>query len=168
MTPFRDYGFTHAEGDDPRAWSEPYYSEANRTQIQFGSIPGPLDPVFNHTMGLSFMESPLRDEEETDGMLATNAVERFQNFSRDGIGKKGADKPFFHSVGFHKPHLPHIVPKKYFDMYKLEDISLPPNPRVPIGFKEENWHANGNVEMKKYNLNAGPEFEKEGFAFNNP
>jgi iduronate 2-sulfatase len=168
MTPFRNYGFTHAEGDDPRAWTEQYYAEANNTQTQFGSIPGPLDPVFNHTMGLSFMESPLSDEEETDGMLATNAVERFANFSRDGIGKKGANKPFFHSVGFHKPHLPHIVPKKYFDMYKLEDVSLPPNRNCPVGFKEENWHNNGNVEMESYNLNAGPEFKKEGFSFSHP
>ena len=57
---------------------------------------------FNGTQGASFLESPLTDEEETDGMLATNAVERFANFSRDGIGKKGADKPFFHAVGLHK------------------------------------------------------------------
>jgi len=168
MTPWSNFGFKHSQGDDPRAWSEPYYAEANRTQEQWGSIPGPHDPVFNGTAGLSFMESPLSDEEETDGILATNAVERFANFSRDGVGKKGSNKPFFHSVGFHKPHLPHIVPSKYFDLYKLEEISLPPNPKVPVGFKEENWHANGNIEMRAFNLNAGPEFKKEGFGFNHP
>jgi hypothetical protein len=52
--------------------------------------------------GLSFFESPLRDEEETDGMLATNTIERLANFSRDGIGKGGANKPFFLSTGLHK------------------------------------------------------------------
>eukprot|EP00928_Gymnodinium_smaydae_P090310 TRINITY_DN74136_c0_g1_i1.p1 TRINITY_DN74136_c0_g1~~TRINITY_DN74136_c0_g1_i1.p1 ORF type:complete len:575 (-),score=19.92 TRINITY_DN74136_c0_g1_i1:130-1791(-) len=161
-------GFKHVDGDDPRAWVEPYYIEANETQIQYGSIPGPHDPVFDHKAGLSFMESPLTDEEQTDGMLATNAVERFAKFSRDGIGKKGANRPFFHSVGFHKPHLPHIVPKKYFEMYNVSDVSLPPNRYVPVGFKEENWHANGNFEMESYNLNAGPEFAREKFGFNHP
>jgi len=162
--------FPHTAGDDPRAWSDEYYTEGNGnfSQEQWGSIPGPQQPFFNKTMGLSFMATQLSDEEEVDGMLATNAVERFANFSRDGIGKKGANKPFFHSVGFHKPHLPHIVPQKYFDMYELENVSLPPNPRVPTGFKEENWHANGNFEMESYNLNAGPEFRKEGFSFNHP
>ena len=43
-------------------------------------------------------------------------METISNFSRTGVGVKGAGKPFFLGVGLHKPHLPHIVPKKYFDM----------------------------------------------------
>jgi len=96
--------FTHASGDDPRAWSYgPYGVEANKTQEAWGTIPGPHDQVFNGTMGLSFMESPLPDEETTDGMLATGTIERLANFSREGIGKAGAGRPFFLSTGFHKP-----------------------------------------------------------------
>jgi iduronate 2-sulfatase len=140
---------SHARGDDARAWSYEYgYGvEANMSQEQWGSIPGPHSPVFNQTMGVSFLPTPdatywgaATDEETTDGMLAANAVERLANFSRDGIGKDGG-APFFHSVGFHKPHLPHIVPQKWFDMYPLDGVSLPPNSKVPSGFKEENWHT---------------------------
>merc|ERR1711871_1773709 len=47
-------------------------------------------------------------------------------------------------------------------------MGLPPNRQVPKGFKEENWHDNGNLEMESYNLNAGPEFKREGFAFTRP
>jgi arylsulfatase A-like enzyme len=132
--------FRHTNGDDPRAWS--YYDygvEANVTQEQWGGIPGPHDPIYNGTMGLSYFESPLSDEQQTDGMLATNAVLRFRNFSRDGIGKEGGNRPFFHAVGFHKPHLPHVAPKKYFDLYDVTKVSLPPNPKVPSGFMEHNW-----------------------------
>ena len=161
MMPRHHSGFSHKEGDDPRAWSNGYAVEANFSQEQWGSIPGPYDPVFNYRMGLSFNESNLSDEEQTDGMLANDAIQKLDEF-------RGIDKPFFLAVGFHKPHLPHIVPKKYFDLYDPANITLPPNPRVPSNFLEENWHADGNAEMMSYNLNAGPEFAKEGFAFNNP
>jgi arylsulfatase A-like enzyme len=36
------------------------------------------------------------------------------------------DKPFLLTLGFHKPHMPWNVPKKYFDMYPLDTIQLPP------------------------------------------
>jgi hypothetical protein len=72
------------------------------------------------------------------GQIATNAIARLANFSAAGIGKVGG-KPFFHAVGFHKPHTPWIVPAKYFDLYDENTVSLPANPKVPVGFKEENW-----------------------------
>jgi arylsulfatase A-like enzyme len=37
------------------------------------------------------------------------------------------DKPFFLACGFHKPHMPWNVPRKYYDMYPLESIQLPPS-----------------------------------------
>jgi arylsulfatase A-like enzyme len=36
------------------------------------------------------------------------------------------DKPFFLAVGLHKPHMPWSVPKKYYDLFPLESIELPP------------------------------------------
>ncbi|MBI2481299.1 MAG: sulfatase, partial [Planctomycetia bacterium] len=37
------------------------------------------------------------------------------------------DKPFFLAVGLVKPHMPFSVPKKWFDMFPLESIELPPH-----------------------------------------
>lgn len=39
---------------------------------------------------------------------------------------KSHEKPFFLTAGFHKPHMPWNVPKKYFDMHPLDQIQLPP------------------------------------------
>jgi arylsulfatase A-like enzyme len=36
------------------------------------------------------------------------------------------DKPFFLAVGLHKPHMAWNVPKKYYDLFPLESIQLPP------------------------------------------
>ena len=42
------------------------------------------------------------------------------------IIRKKHDRPFYLGVGFIRPHTPLYAPKKYFDMYPLEDITLPP------------------------------------------
>lgn len=177
--------FAHTVGDDFRAWNHGTYgvegqllrpwpnTTQQKSEEQWGTIPGPREAIFNGSQGPDWMRSPLTDEEQTDGQLATNTVERLANFSRDGIGKAGG-KPFFLAVGFHKPHTPWIVPSKYFDLYDTDNISLAPNRRVPAGFLEENWHANGNVEIEKYTnpgvagSNPGPFNSSRGFGFNSP
>ncbi|MEX0988495.1 MAG: sulfatase [Bacteroidales bacterium] len=59
-----------------------------------------------------WMAAEGEDEDQPDGQVAAKAVE-FINSEHE--------KPFFLAVGFHKPHDPFIAPKKYFDMYPLED-----------------------------------------------
>ena len=39
---------------------------------------------------------------------------------------KKHDKPFFLACGLHKPHMPWNVPQKYYDMFPLDTIELPP------------------------------------------
>lgn len=44
------------------------------------------------------------------------------------LGKlKEQQQPFFLAVGFRKPHLPFIAPKKYWDLYRREDIKMASN-----------------------------------------
>jgi len=59
------------------------------------------------------------DEKEPDGATARRISQLITQHK---------DKPFFIGCGFHKPHLPWVAPRKYFDMYKLDQIKLPNTP----------------------------------------
>ncbi len=58
---------------------------------------------------------------KTPRMARPPAVSRVK--PRRGPSQTGA--PFFLAAGFYKPHLMWEAPKKYFDLYKPEDIRLP-------------------------------------------
>mmetsp|Transcript_30084 Transcript_30084/g.79257 ORF Transcript_30084/g.79257 Transcript_30084/m.79257 type:complete len:559 (-) Transcript_30084:61-1737(-) len=45
-------------------------------------------------------------------------------------------RPFFLGVGFHKPHLPWQASKKFFDLYPLENVSMPRHPHPPVGMPD--------------------------------
>jgi arylsulfatase A-like enzyme len=52
--------------------------------------------------------------------------------------RENRTKPFFLAVGFGKPHSPPTAPKKFYDLWDVDAIPLPPNfaprPTVPEGF----------------------------------
>ncbi len=68
---------------------------------------------------LSWTPTNRPDAEEPDGATARRIVQ---------LITENKDQPFFIGCGFHKPHLPWVAPRKYFDMYKLDDIKLPATP----------------------------------------
>ena len=54
--------------------------------------------------------------------------ERNAQWAADRIAQfaeQKSDQPFFLGVGFVRPHTPCIAPKKYFDMFPLDEIELP-------------------------------------------
>lgn len=100
--------------DDPPSW--------NQTVNPIGRDKAEEDLVFNAephrkiSGALSWLAADGIDEEQTDGMIATEAIRMMQQ-------KK--DEPFFLAVGFFRPHTPYVAPKKYFDLYPLNSLRLP-------------------------------------------
>jgi len=50
---------------------------------------------------------------------------RMVQWALDVLGQRHA-KPFFLAAGIYRPHLPWYAPRKYFDLYPLDQIALPP------------------------------------------
>jgi len=61
--------------------------------------------------------APERDEDLPDHQAAEWAVNQLQQQHK---------KPFLLMVGFMRPHVPWYVPKKWFDLYENDSITLPP------------------------------------------
>jgi len=74
--------------------------------------------------GAAFESADVPDNTYTDGKTAELAVTTLGD-----LAKK--DQPFFLAVGFVKPHLPFVSPKKYWDLYDPATITLPENPFYP-------------------------------------
>lgn len=64
---------------------------------------------------------PLKHDLKDEDIMDWHAV----NYTIERLSRK-ADRPFFLACGLHKPHLPFAVPRKYYDMFPLETIELPP------------------------------------------
>lgn len=67
------------------------------------------------------------DDVLADGQRATRAVQVLKRLAK-------ADDPFFLAVGFTKPHLPFVAPKRYWDLYRRADFSMPKNAGIPPGY----------------------------------
>lgn len=147
---FRNHGY-HSQGmgkifhggyDDPPTWSVPwttpkapmYARPENNTlhdrqhklpAVQPDTDAGGGTSRFN-TRGPAFEAADVPDNFFTDGKTAELAVATLQQLAAE-------KKPFFLAVGFAKPHLPFVAPKRYWDLYDPAKIELAPNPFRPRG-----------------------------------
>jgi len=100
--------------DDPKSW-EMIINPRGRDKDDEKLVRN-LTPKRPLGSALAFLSADGTDEEQTDGKIATEAIR---------LMEQRTDRPFFLAVGFFRPHVPCVAPKKYFDMYKLDEMVVP-------------------------------------------
>ena len=122
----------HGNRDDAQSWSagvtppNPAPKSGAERQAQRAARPAYAAP-------------DVVDDAEPDGKTAARAVETLKEIK---------DKPFFLAVGFLKPHLPFVAPKKYWDLYDPAAIPLAPNQSLPAGAPA--YASNNAGELRTY------------------
>ncbi|MGB0372737.1 MAG: sulfatase [Opitutales bacterium] len=102
----RHHDLLYASLDNAPDWSENTDAKLPRTQGWFYRNGKPFRYV---------------NEEDRDPMPDEISVEYAIN-----ILNQTHEKPFFLGVGLMRPHTPHVNPQKYFDLYPIESVTLPP------------------------------------------
>jgi len=78
------------------------------------------------------------DNAYNDGANALRAIEILEKL-------KSETQPFFFAVGFSKPHLPFVAPKKYWDLYKREDMPVAAFQEQPKNYVDVAFHNSGEI-----------------------
>src|SRR5690606_21496498 len=116
------YHTGHGNKNDRQSWSVPSWKFREEMKdlspVQRGDTTG-LESDFPAIKGnrLPFYCSDAPEEQMSDAVIADVAVERIRTLK---------DSTFFMAVGFIKPHLPFVAPRKYWDLYDPKTIRIPP------------------------------------------
>lgn len=91
-----------------------YHSEENLALMQKQKETG------KGRRGYFYEHGDYPEKEYLDWQIAEKSIQDLKKL-------KDQDKPFFLAVGFIRPHLPFVVPQKYWDMYDHSQIEIPDN-----------------------------------------
>jgi iduronate 2-sulfatase len=123
VTHFRSNGYTTAGA------GKIYHGGYDRTEEwdEYGNERGGPCKLLNPTDGvggIKFSPVDCGDAGISDYSIADYGIAQLQ---------RKHERPFLLTIGFHKPHMPWNVPKKYFDMYPLDRIEMPPYREDDLG-----------------------------------
>ena len=143
-----DIGPGRDGADDPASWNEAYNSPGPESKTPgFGETlqdnPGGLKKGAAGGNRFSTVEADGDHLVHSDGKTAEKAVELIHKY-------KDMNKPFFLAVGFVRPHVPLVAPRKYFEPYPIDKIVLPP--KIPndwddIPMNSANRRTSANWQM---------------------
>ncbi|MBI5385357.1 MAG: sulfatase-like hydrolase/transferase [Verrucomicrobia bacterium] len=141
----------HGNHEDPASWSVPHWGpktgpaggyvlkenrppQMTREEALFSNVPAKEAAKLPRGAATECADVP--DNTYGDGLIADEAIRRLR------AAKEKSAEPFFLAVGFLKPHLPFVAPKKYWDLYRREEFKLPSFQEPPRGapqFAPTSW-----------------------------
>jgi arylsulfatase A-like enzyme len=115
---YRVYGagkIYHGAGDRGGHWDDYFAGDGQGGKLGLKLHPTAKDDGVG---GIKFGPLACSDEEMPDYGMVSYCLKRMA---------EPGDRPWFIAAGLVKPHMPFSVPKKWFDMFPLETIELPPH-----------------------------------------
>lgn len=104
--------------DDPDSWDEVVNPRGrDKDDEALLTVHTPSLPLPDQ---MAFLAAAGNDTEQTDGKVAGETIR---------LLRQNAGKRFFLAAGFYRPHLPSIAPKKWFNLYALDQTTLPALPQ---------------------------------------
>jgi len=135
--------------DDPDSW--------NHVINPVGRDVFDEDKIFTLRPGqfggtLSWLAADGTDAEQTDGIIATEAIKKLRSHA-------ATKQPFYLAVGLFRPHTPYVAPKKYFDLYPLDKIVIPTEPEGYLDTIPE--PARKSIRRKKDQINLADDLARQ-------
>ncbi len=118
----------HGNRNDAASWSVPHWSpKAGHYALPASRAAAQGDAS---SRGPAVESADVPDNTFNDGLIAEEALRRL----RQAKAKPG--EPWMLFVGFQKPHLPFVAPKKYWDLYDRNAFQPAPRQTPPAGAPE--------------------------------
>ena len=132
----------HTNLDDPDSWSVPHwepdlhplhYANAEtrarlerRRQAAAQRLDWTPRQRAQAAYGPAYESEEGPDSAHHDGQVTDQTVQALREHAR-------SREPFFLAVGYRKPHLPFVAPRRYWDQYDPDTLPLAQNPAIPKG-----------------------------------
>lgn len=128
--------FMHVQGDSPSAWTETAWRSDQNSgagvhlyNIYHDWVDPASDELTDINKGPFCESADVPDNAYSDGQLCDKTIADLERLAN-------TKQSFFLACGFSRPHLPFNAPKKYWDLYDPQKLTLPGNRYRPINAPE--------------------------------
>ncbi|MBL6763830.1 MAG: sulfatase-like hydrolase/transferase [Verrucomicrobiae bacterium] len=142
----------HKWPENARLWSDDAKARLARHREEM-KLAGKSAAAIQRIRGPATEIVDLADGEHTDGAIADQAIAAMRELA-------GRDEAFFLAAGFVRPHLPFVVPRKYWDLYDRSSIELARDGFIPRG--SPGFALNTLYELRDYMDFAGTADPRDG------
>lgn len=164
--------FHHGDKDDKKSWSrlpaldsmqgikkpvgfalkknnENRVKTRKEMNVKYGNV-----ARFGLASGVAYESADVSDNTYSDGYNTELAIATMKEMNAKN------DKPFFLGLGFNKPHLNWVAPKKYWDLYDREKIKLSTQTKAPENGATMGLHPSFELRVRS-NIPKKGEIDKE-------